>query len=258
MQEQIQDNPKFYNLRNKWFYTPSDDVSGSVGVIPLQDWKGHSVSTSLEEKEDTFDMTKLNQTLERMNKMISSNSEQIAALNVAQSAGLQRMQEINESNSTQIKTLTDNQNKLQSLLSDNASHYIALCNSSFGNQEQLKALLQSNADQVKALADGHAQLTSTCAGLMHTIENLGNSVGKVNRTVSQLGNTAPASDTSSVTSQHPPFSSVGNRISPPPRKLNRRIKGVWYEYDTSTSPVSSPRKVGFLDTPPKSPNATRN
>jgi hypothetical protein len=260
MQGQIQDNPKFDDLRNKWFYTPSDGVAGGAGVIPLQDYRGHPVATPPEEKkkEGSFDMTKLNETLERMNKMISTNSEQIAALSVAQSAGLQRMQEINESNSTQIKTLTDNQNKLQSLLSDNASHYIALCNSSFSNQEQMKAILQSNADQVKALTDGHASLSSTCAGLMQTIENLGSSVGRVNESVSHLGIAAPVSDTSSVTSQHPPFSSVGNRISPPPRKLNRRIKGVWYEYDTSSSPAPSPRKVGFLDTPPKSPSSSRN
>lgn len=264
MQEQIQDNPKFHDLRDKWFYT------ANAGVIPLQDWKGNPVSAppapapapsynpredTRSEKTDTLDMASISETLNKMNAMISENSDQIRALSVAQSEGLQRMQEINESNSTQIKALADGQSKLQSLIDQNASHYIALSNSSFTNQEQVKSVLQSNADQIRALADGQTQLAATCAGMMKTIENLGNTVGRVGDSVSQL---SVASSDAGSTGVPAPFSAVGNRISPPPRKLNRRIKGVWYEYDTSTSPASSPRKsVAFLDTPPKSPSSTR-
>ncbi|KAF2475577.1 uncharacterized protein BDR25DRAFT_254606, partial [Lindgomyces ingoldianus] len=233
MQEQIQDNPKFYNLRNKWFYTPSD---GTMGVIPLQDYRGNPVSTTTSpapQKKPSisingqgspgFDLSKLSDTLEKMTAMISSNSSQIKALSVAQSEGLQRMQEINESNSTQIKALADGQFKLQALTDQNASHYIALSNSSFQNQEQVKDVLQTNAQQIQALAEGQGKLADTCNAMMKTIEDLGGTVGKVGETVSQLA----VSDTSSSAA----FSSSGNRISPPPRKLNRRIKGVWYEYD---------------------------
>jgi hypothetical protein len=278
MQEQIQDNPRFYDLRNKWFFTASAE---GAAVIPIQDWKGNQASTSSvvaqrptatsrptsrnnssntngiaeEPKADTFDMSRLSETLDKMNAMISSNSAAIQALSVAQSEGLSRMQEINESNSTQIKALADGQAKLQSMMDQNASHYIALSNSSFSNQEAVKTTLQSNAEQIRTLADGQHKLTSTCTGLMKTIEKLGNSVGKVNDSINQLSLTSgPESDAGSMSSSSiAPFSALANRISPPPRKLNRKIKGVWYEYDTTT-PTGSPRRsVKFLDTPPKSP-----
>ncbi|KAF2649256.1 hypothetical protein K491DRAFT_669299 [Lophiostoma macrostomum CBS 122681] len=279
MQEQIQDNPRFYDLRNRWFYTASAE---GAAVIPIQDWKGNPLATSTssvvaqrpapssrpgsrnnstntngiaeEPKADTFDMSRLSETLDKMNAMISSNSAAIQALSVAQSEGLSRMQEINESNSTQIKALADGQAKLQSMMDQNATHYIALSNSSFSNQEAVKTTLQRNADQIRALADGQHKLATTCTGLMKTIEKLGNSVGTVNDSINHLSLTSgPGSDAGS-TSSIAPFSAMANRISPPPRKLNRKVKGVWYEYDTNTTPTSSPRRsVTFLDTPPKSP-----
>lgn len=264
MQEQIQDNPRFYSLRNKWFYAPSDV---STPIIPLQDYKGNPVQPGpagtghkrrgsepiieeeREKAENSFDMKKLDATLEKMNAMISSNSAQIAALSVAQSSGLQRMQEINESNSTQIKALADSQAKLQSLIDHNASHYIALSNSSFAAQESIKTTLQTNATQIEALANSQNQLAMTCAGMLKSMESIGSIVGRVGDINSQLG------EGSDIGSSSMPFSSVGNRISPPPRKLNKKIKGVWYEYD-STSPVSSPRRSVVLETPPKSPLST--
>ncbi|KAF2186367.1 hypothetical protein K469DRAFT_631222, partial [Zopfia rhizophila CBS 207.26] len=233
MQEQIQDNPKFYDLRNKWFYTPPE---GSSGVIPLQDYKGNP-----EKQEPAFNLSSLTGTLEKMNIMISENTTQIKALSVAQSGGLQRMQEINESNSTQIKALADSQEKLQSLMDQNASHYIALSNSAFSNQEQVKGVLETNAGQIKALADGQSKLASTCAEMMK-------SISKVGEGLSQLGSSLSSGSDAGGSSA---FSSIGNRISPPPRKLNKRIKGVWYEYDAS--PQSSPRTSMMLETPPKSP-----
>ncbi|ORX93933.1 hypothetical protein BCR34DRAFT_580269 [Clohesyomyces aquaticus] len=280
MQEQIQDNPKFWDLRNKWFYAPSD---GTTPVIPLQDYRGNPIGTGTapqhpqphkkpsldgidEKKEPGFDMSKLSETLEKMNAMISENSAQIRALSVAQSQGLQRMQEINESNMTQINGLADGQFKLQSIISENASHYIALSNSNFTNQQQVKAVLQTNAQQIKALADGQTKLASTCSGMMKTIENLGSSVVKVSESINTMSQTqtqnqlpfsgGPGSDISNASSNF--ISAFGNRISPPPRKLNRRIKGVWYEYDAS--PNASPRSSmvlanGSPQTPPKSPVA---
>lgn len=266
MQEQIQDNPRFYPLRNKWFYAPSD---AGAPPIPLQDSRGipiaaheaaaksvirksskDTIEEEREAKDQTFDMKKLEDTLDKMNTMISSNSAQIAALSVAQSAGLQRMQEINESNSTQIKALADGQAKLQSIIDQNASHYIALSNSSFVTQESVKTTLQTNTDHIKVLAEGQRQLATTCAGLMKTIEGLGSAVGRVGESVKELNT---GSDTSSVINGFSSVSgAIANRISPPPRKLNRKIKGVWYEYD-STSPASSPRRSMMLETPPKSP-----
>ncbi|KAF2119779.1 hypothetical protein BDV96DRAFT_568197 [Lophiotrema nucula] len=270
MQEQIQDNPRFYNLRNKWFYTPSD---GSTPIIPLQDARGNPITpgarptsrgsqsvlhSAISEEQDPkpapFDTAALSASLDKMNAMISENSAQIRALSVAQSEGLQRMQEINESNSTQIKALADGQAKLQNLMGENASHYVALSNSSFANQEQVKGVLQTNAQQIKALADGQTKLASTCAGMMKTIEHLGQTVGKVSENVSQLHlRSNVGSDAGSL-----PFSQIGNKIAPPPRKLNRKIKGVWYEYDTTStgpSPMSSPRRSMVMapETPPKSP-----
>ncbi|CAI6342484.1 unnamed protein product [Periconia digitata] len=250
MQEQIQDNPRFYDLRNKWFYTPAD---GTAGVIPLQDYKGNPVTAPAsapkeeEKKADGLDMASLRASLDQMSSMISENGAQIRALSVAQSEGLQHMQEINESNMTQIKALAEGQAKLQTVVSENASHYIALSNSSFTNQEQVKSVLQASTSQIKALGDGQMKLAKTCEGMMRTIENLGHTVGRVSDNVGAMN--GGMSDTASTSS----YGSMA-RISPGPRKLNRRIKGIWYEYDANTSPDTSPRKsVSFLDTPPKTP-----
>ncbi|KAF2267204.1 hypothetical protein CC78DRAFT_577401 [Lojkania enalia] len=253
MQEQIQDNPRFYELHNKWFYAPSDS---STPVIPLQDYKGHPLNAipitarrvsqpaeEEEKKEDIsgFDMKTLNETLKKMNAMIFENSAQIRALSVAQSAGLQTMQTINESNSTQIKALADNQSELQQLVEKNASHYIALSNSSFTNQEQVREVLKSNAQQIKALADGQNKLAAACAGMTKTIENLSNAVSQMNVAGSDAGSVSP----------------FNSRTCPPPRKLNRRVKSVWYEYDGS-SPMATPRRsIAGMETPPKTPASTR-
>jgi len=256
MQEQIQDNPRFFDLRNKWFYAES------TGVIPLQDYKGHPVTTPVapaptdQQKEEPFNMTALSAALDSMNAMISENSAQIRALSVAQSEGLQRMQEINESNSGQIKTLADSQAKLQNIVDQNASHYIALSNSSFKNEEQVKTVLQSNAEQITGLAEGQMQLSRTCEAMIRSIESLGHTVGQVSDSMSNMNSTL--SDTASNASMGGPFGPVGTHILPPPRKLNRKIKGVWYEYDGAT-PLSPPRKsVAALDTPPKSPLSNRS
>jgi len=269
MPSQIQDNFKFYHLRNKWFLL-SDGTEGSTGVIPLQDWNGHPASapqpatapqptlqnTQEAQQQPAFDMTQLSSTLATMNTLISENSAQIRALAVAQSEGLQRMQEINETNAVQIKALAENQSKLQSLVDHNASHYIALSNSAFSNQEQVKSVLQTNAEQIHALADGQNKMATTCSSLMATIADLGNTVARVGEEAAQRnwddGRRGGAGSIGAVTS---PFSAVGNRISPPPRKLNRRIKSVWYEYDNSDNVTASPRRnVGFLATPPTSPD----
>ncbi|PVI02445.1 hypothetical protein DM02DRAFT_522927 [Periconia macrospinosa] len=251
MQEQIQDNPRFHELHNKWFYTPAD---GSAGVIPLQDYKGHPVATPApapkedEKKAGGFDMASLQAALDQMSSMISENSAQIRALSVAQSEGLQRMQEINESNMTQIKALADGQAKLQAVVSENASHYIALSNSSFSNQEQVRSVLEANTAQIKALGNGQIKMAKTCEGMMRTIENLGHTVGRVNENMNVMN--AGMSDTASTSS----VGSIASRISPAPRKLNRRVKGVWYEYDANPTFDGSPRKsVSFMETPPKTP-----
>jgi hypothetical protein len=265
MPSEIQDNFKFYHLRNKWFLM-SDGTEGSTDVIPLQDWNGNPVSraettttsaqaaSSAEEdkKREPFDMAKLSETLDAMTAMISENGAQIRALSVAQSEGLQRMQEINETNVTQIKALADNQAKLHTLINENASHYIALSNSSFSSQEQVKSILQTNAEQIHALADGQNKMATTCSSLMATIADLGTTVARVGDEVAAprrwVQNGAPTS----------PFSAVGNCISPPPRKLNRRIKSIWYEYDDSEAANASPRRsVAMLATPPTSPDSGR-
>lgn len=260
MQEQIQDNPSFYDLRNKWFYTPSD---GATAPIPLQDYQGNPVTVpephkEREEKVETggFDLKGLEATLEKMTIMITENTNSIRALSVAQSTGLQTMQEINESTSTQIKALADNQAALQAIVDKNASHYIALSNSSFNSQNSVQTILQSNAQQIATLAEGQKKLVDTCADMMQSVEKVGEAMREVG--------SDSASNASVMKETEKTIGTIVNRIQPPPRKLNRRVKGVWYEYDeppNGTSQVAgtmSPRKsVTMLDTPPKSPLSSR-
>ncbi|KAF2008012.1 hypothetical protein P154DRAFT_568835 [Amniculicola lignicola CBS 123094] len=284
MQQQIQDNPRFYDLRNKWFYTASD---GTGAVIPLQDYSGNPISSTPapsrptsrqassatipeesaeDKKEDKFDMAALAETLSQMNAMISENSAQIRALSVAQSEGLQRMQEINESNSTQIKALTDGQERLQSMLAQNASHYIALANNSFGTQDHVKSILETNAQQISALADGQQKLASTCTSMMKSMQDLGDTISHSHSLLDSGPQFPPPPRSESGPSEFGSiaFSQIGNRISPPPRKLNRRVKGVWYEYDTpagsATSVASSkPNSIAARgQTPPATPKSTKS
>lgn len=289
MQEQIQDNPKFYDLRNSWFYTPSES---STAPIPLQDYNGNPVAAPEPPKPEfpeldphakpSFDLKALETTLDKMAAMITENTESIRALSVAQSTGLQTMQEINESTSTQIKALADNQASLQSLISQNASHYVALSNQSFSAQSTMQDVLASNAAHIAALADGQARLVDTCAGMLRSVERMGGALESVGERVSSVGervvaSTAAAEDKSIASEMRESLretersivGSIVNRIQPPPRKLNRRIKGVWYEYDDAPGTVvsekenfnkgvmSPKRGVGMLDTPPKSPLSAR-
>lgn len=247
---------KFYHIRNKWFLM-TDGTEGSIAVIPLQDSKGNPVTpgpstpapvpySGPEQKageEPTWDIAQLSETLDKMNAMISENSAQIRALSVAQSEGLQRMQEINETNSTQIKALAQNQTKLQSMIDQNASHYIALSNSSFSSQEQLRSVLQTNAEQIHALSESQNKMAATSSTLLNSIEVLGSTVARVG----DIGASRRGWSAGEVGQlpQVPPL------IAPPPRKLNRRIKSVWYEYDGS---LSGSRRTGvdFLQTEIKS------
>jgi hypothetical protein len=263
--EHISDNLRFYALRHKWFCTGQDNLSNTSPIIPLQSADGHalapthqnlphverpssSTSTSAPASASaSVAMDNLTEKLDRLAGVVEKNVEQIHALSVAQSAGLQRMQEINETNTAQIMALADSQAKLQALIDQNASHYIALSNASFESQEQIKTVMKTTANQIQSLSKNQAQLANTCDGMMRGIDNLAT-------TISHMNASPAMSETSSAVSSPAPFGIMGNRITPPPRKLNRRIKGVWYEYDmSSTTPTASPRKsVGFADTLPKS------
>lgn len=254
--EHIPDNLRFYSLRHKWFYTGQDNLSNTSPTIPLQSADGHALAPAQQTRPQTQQMEipssavtdGLAEKLDRLTSVVENNAEQIHALSVAQSAGLQRMQEINESNTAQIKALAESQAKLQALIDQNASHYIALSNSSFQAQESIKNIMKTTANQIQGLSRNQAQLANTYDGMMRGIDNLASSVTQLNI------NSSAASDTSSAVSSSIPFSVMGNRINPPPRKLNRKIKGVWYEYDNTPSPTASPgRSVQFADTPPKTP-----
>jgi hypothetical protein len=197
-------------------------------------------------------MDSLAEKLDRLAGVVEKNVEQIHALSVAQSAGLQRMQEINETNTAQIMALADSQAKLQALIDQNASHYIALSNASFQSQEQIKTVMKTTATQIQSLSKNQSQMANTCDGMMRGIDNLANSVAQMNVS-------SAMSDTSTSVSSPVPYGIMGNRITPPPRKLNRKIKGVWYEYDmSSATPTASPRKsVGFAETTPKEPTTPK-
>ncbi|KAK3214471.1 hypothetical protein GRF29_19g262764 [Pseudopithomyces chartarum] len=194
MQEQIQDNPKFYDLRNSWFYTPSES---STAPIPLQDYHGHPVTappppkpepeTPAPDSKTPFDFHALETTLSQMTALITQNTESIHALSVAQSTGLQTMQDINESTSTQIKALADNQASLQSLVSQNATQHLALSNHSFSAQSSISDILSSNAAHIAALAEGQSRLVETCTDLMRGVERIGSGLEKVGERVDKVG-----------------------------------------------------------------------
>jgi hypothetical protein len=269
----IQDDQKFFELRNKWFYTSQDRSNCATPVIPLQGATGHLVARApLSQPEPSVQkpakstVDSLAEKLERLSSVVESSAEHIHALSVAQSAGLQRMQEINESNSTQIKALAESQAKLQALVDQNASHYIALSNTSFKSHEQVKDILQTTTAQIQSLSGSQAQLAQTCKAMMRSIESLGTSVGHISATPPPALPSAAASEVSTIQSTPPPSvsSAMANRISPAPRKLNRRIRGVWYEYDDSNEPRvhGAPRKLApapslgaekLPTTPPRTP-----
>lgn len=255
--EHIQDDPKFFGLRNKWFYTSQDSASSAPYIIPLQSGNGRPLNkprdSIAEEKLETSVIDSLSQKMEQLMTVMERNAEQVHALSVAQSAGLQAMQEINESNSTQIKAIADSQLKLQALVDQNASHFIALSNTSFQAQESIKDIMKTTASQIQSLSKNQSKLANSCDEMMRGIDSLSSSVSQMNMNAS-MSDTASNASIPSAT-----FSAMANRISPPPRKLNRRIKGVWYEYDSPQStPAGSPkRNVNFVDTPPKSPLSTK-
>jgi hypothetical protein len=256
--DHIGDNLRFYSLRHKWFCTGQDNLSNTSPIIPLQSIDGHALAPAHEPHTErpssstSSAMDSLTEKLDRLAGVVEKNVEQIHALSVAQSAGLQRMQEINETNTAQIMGLADSQAKLQALIDQNASHYIRLSNSSFETQEQIKAVLKTTTSQIQNLSKNQAQLANTCDGMMRGIDNLANNI-------SQMNVSSTMSDTSSAVGSPIPFGVMGSRITPPPRKLNRRVKGVWYEYDmASPPPNASPKKsVGFADSPSKSPAAPK-
>jgi hypothetical protein len=137
--ELIMEDPKFSDIHNKWFYTCQDSPTCPPIVLPLQHANGVPAVAppqSAEEKMSTPALDSLAESLTRLAHVVESNAEQVHALSVAQSTGLQAMQEINESNSIQIKAISESQIKLQALVDQNASHYIALSNTSFQSHEQ--------------------------------------------------------------------------------------------------------------------------
>ncbi|CAN9443743.1 unnamed protein product [Alternaria alternata] len=271
--ELIMEDPKFSDIHNKWFYTCQDSPTCPPIVLPLQHANGVPAVAPpqpAEEKMSTSALDSLTESLTRLAHVVESNAEQVHALSVAQSTGLQAMQEINESNSIQIKAISESQIKLQALVDQNASHYIALSNTSFQSheqsrlaqeqtrksqeqtrksQEQTKDILKTTVSQLQTLSKNQVELSQTCQGMMRSIETLGDSVTQFTSNV--ISDTA-SNQSLSTTS----FNALATRISPPPRKLNRRVKGVWYEYDNVGSPDGTPRKridSVSVDTPPKSP-----
>ena len=210
-------------------------------MIPVQDERGRvAQSGSSEEKTATpsgSDAPALLAKLDKMQAMVEANADQIKALTVAQSAGLQRMQEINESNAGQIKVLADSQDRLQALVERDAAHYIALSNLEHAAQQHLKGVLEESARHIGVLAEGQERLMATCAEMAKTVSQVAASPGA----------TRPEASTR-------PSSTMEIRIVPAPRKLNRRVRGVWYEYDTLPSGMSGKTA---LDTPPRSPPGSR-
>jgi chromosome segregation ATPase len=261
--EKIQDDPKLAEIRNQWFYTSQDRSNCATPVIPLQAASGQRIgssSSSTNQASESSTVDKLAEKLEKLTSIVESSAEQIHALSVAQSAGLQRMQQINESNSTQINAIAESQAKLQALVDQNASHYIALTNTSFQSQDKMREVLQTTAAQIQSLSETQSQLAQTCQGMIRTMETHSASIAQLDSNASDM---QPTHSTQSTQPCHM-CNSMSSRINPPPRKLNRRIKGVWYEYDNGLggnlpeSPESPKRTVtNAADAPPKIPSTPR-
>ena len=258
--EHIQDDPKFFHLRYKWFFA-SQDSRCTPAIIPLQHANGAPIAATqlppapVETKTPPPAIDGLTESLEKLVNIAKTNAEQINALSVAQSAGLQAMQEINESNSTQIKAIADSQIRLQALVDQNASNYIALSNNTFQSQEQVRDIMKTTATQIQSLSKNQSRFANTCDSMMRAIDSLSTSVEQMNLNTA-MSDTASSHSVSSTAS----LNALAGRISPAPKKLNRRVKAVWYEYDTKSpspmsTPTGSPRKtVNFVDTPPRTPS----
>lgn len=284
--ELIQDDPKFFSLRNKWFYSSQDSPTCPPIVLPLQYANGAPATSPpppAAEKASSPALDSLAASLARLSSVVESNAEQVHALSVAQSTGLQAMQEINESNSIQIKAISESQIKLQALVDQNASHYIALSNTSFQSQEstrqaqertlkaqeQTKDILDKTVKQLASLAKAQADLSHTCQNMMQSLDAFAHNTAVSDTasthslaTSSTTTNTTNTTNTMTGMLREASASALASRISPPPRKLNRRIKGVWYEYDCAPGAAST--AAGTLrkradsasgQTPPKSPVA---
>jgi myosin heavy subunit len=271
--ELIQDDPKLFDIRNKWFYTSQDSPTCPPIIIPLQHANGVPAVAPpqpTEQKASNSAIDSLAESLTRLAGVVESNAEQVHALSVAQSAGLQAMQEINESSGTQIRAISDSQLKLQALVDQNASHYIALSNTSFQSQEQTRQsqeatrktqeqtqksqeqtreILKTTVSQLQTLSKNHLQLAQNCEGMMRRIESLNSSVNQM-----------AMSDTAST---HSCSANSSNALVPAPRKLNRRVRGIWYEYDhlpeQQAHTTTTRRRVDSTPvTPPKSPVVFKN
>ncbi|KAF2133893.1 hypothetical protein P153DRAFT_362933 [Dothidotthia symphoricarpi CBS 119687] len=248
----IDDDSKFANLRNLWFCTAQDNTDGPTSIIPLQSIDGTPVGSAFASQvsaeksaasNDAIDA--LTAKLDKLATIVVDNAEHINALSVAQSAGLQRMQQFNESTSTQIKSLADTQAKLQQLVDKNASHYIALSNSTFRNQDQIKDTFTSATTQIKNLVGNQSQMVKTCGEMMRSIESLSTSVTHLDTSVQRNQSCEFISEDM--------FSAMAKRIAPPPRKLNKRIKGVWYEYDPEFTTVRREIETPAVPSTPKTP-----
>lgn len=271
--ETIRDDAQFQEVRNMWFCSAQEShthlptaipsqITGITPALPLYQPNGENSTTAA--------LDGLTEKLDRLTGIVEKNVEQIHALCVAQSAGLEHMQEITESHSSQIKIISDAQLRLQSLVDQNTAHYIALSNDSIyshkqmsksqqqakSSQDQMRKSQDETRDDLKCIATQLQTLSSNQVQISETCEDMVQRVERLSSSVSQITTIATPSDMASVQSANSlaPPTPLARRISPGPRKLNRRIKGVWYEYDDPSTPVGvQRRRVDSLDMPPKSP-----
>ncbi|KAF2748266.1 hypothetical protein M011DRAFT_466679 [Sporormia fimetaria CBS 119925] len=251
MPSEIQDNIRFHSFRNKWFLM-NDGTEGSTSVIPIQDAKGWPVALSTpqppppvattaaptaSENPTSPSLSNLQSTLTQTSTLLNETTTQIHALSTAQTSGLSHMQDIAETNSSQIKSLTTSLQTLQSLVAQNTTQHLALTNASFTAQEQLKTSMQENALQIKALADAQREIVGMFRKVAEGVQSGGSG------TAGAMGVQQRAWDEGSIGKGQ-----VGQVLSPPPRKLNRRVKSVWYEYDGVVTPAGTPRRgtMGLL------------
>ena len=208
-------NKKFDHLKTKWFYSQFGDATGTGGrpqdVIPLQDGNGKilnggpSGKSTVEDRSRNGSNDTLEASLQKIQEMLESNASQIKSLTEAQSKSqksIKKLEKVVSESTNQIKTLTDYQSTYESRLQQTASE----------NQVHLKALADGQAEQAEHLKQVLASNAKASSDVAKELKRQRQLV-KTNNAGKEEGNACL------------------HNVKPPPRKIDRPIVG--YDYGKS-------------------------
>ena len=205
-------NKKFDHLKTKWFYSQFGDATGTGGrpqdVIPLQDGDGNMLTGGpsgekiMEDHGRSGSSDALEASLQKIQEMLESNASQIKSLTEAQSksqTSMKKLKNLVSENTNQIKTLTEHQSTCESRLQQTAAE----------NQEHLKTLADDQAKQVEQLQQ---VLASNAKASSDVAKEL-----KRQRQQVEITNAGKAEGEACM-----------HTVKPPPRKIDRPIVGYNY------------------------------